>query len=130
MPGIAHVGGEVCGPDEDAVNAIDREDFIEVVEGGAAFGLNQQADLIIGGGDIVGDFAKVRGAASAGAHASDAFGRVAHGAGHFGGMFGSIHHGHQNGLRASIQHLFDHPGLTKGDAHHGLGCRTRSATMR
>ncbi len=50
-----HVGSKVGRADEDAVDAIDRGDLVKGGKAGAAFDLQQQADLVVGRLQVIRD---------------------------------------------------------------------------
>ncbi|MCY1528351.1 hypothetical protein D9M68_634520 [compost metagenome] len=118
---MAHGGGEVGGADEHAVDAFHGGDRIQVGQAVEVLDLHQQAHLLVGVIQVAGDAVPARGAGQGAADATDAVGRVAHGAHQFGSLLGGFHHGHQQGLRADIQQLLDQHRVADGRTDDRLG---------
>ena len=79
LAGIAHAGRQVCGADENAVDAVDGGNRLDLLQRLGRFHLYQQTQVFGGLGDVVGGATEV-GRASGAAHAPYAVGRVTYGA--------------------------------------------------
>ena len=118
-------GGEIGRPDEHAVDAVDRGDRLELLEGGARLDLDQEANLAVRLLEIIGHPAVAAGArgrrnaANAGRRIADRRDRAAR-------LVGVLHIGHEDRLRADVEHALDQHGVVPGRPHD----RRRGAARR
>ncbi len=107
---VAEAGREVGGADEEAVDAVDGGDRLEGVEAGAGLDLDDQAELLLGAGEVVGD-AAVAGGAGQRRDAAHAARRVAHGGDGGLGLGGGLDVGDEQRLRADVEEALDQRGV-------------------
>ena len=103
----ARSAGPMNTPSTPSVAAISSS----AASAGTAFDLQQQADFVIGGRQIVGNAVECRGPGERRADAAHAVRRISHGAHHGLRLLAGLDHRHQQRLRADIEHLLDDPGL-------------------
>src|SRR5262245_30958503 len=114
---MAERGGQIGGADEHAVHALDRGDGLERSERRARLDLHQQADLAVGGLEIVLHPAIAAGARRGG-DAADSRRRIAHGCHGTTGFLGILHVGHQDRLRADVEHALDQHSIVPRRPHN------------
>src|SRR5690606_17792305 len=99
---VAERGCQVVGADEYAVDAINRGDLLDLIEGAATLNLHDQADLLLRAVQIVLDAAESRRPRGA-ADAADAGRRVARGRHRRPRLLGRLHEGNEERLNADVQ---------------------------
>ena len=119
LAGMTEGGMQIGRPDENAVDALNRCNRLEVVEGLRGLNLQQHAQLTLDHLRIIFDAPVARGSCRA-AHAAHALGRIA-GVGHrFACLLGCVDHRNQHGLGADVEHPLEHHHVVPGHPHHCL----------
>ncbi len=122
MTGLAQMsqtGAEVGGADEHAVHTVHRRDVVQVLEAGARLDLHQQAHLVVGPRQVVGQRVPARGAGQRTAHPANPLRRVAGGLHQLPRLFRRLHHRHQQRLHAEVEVLLDEVRVAHWGPHDG-----------
>ena len=125
MPILAEGGGEVVRADEDAVDAVDLGDRLDLVERAFGLDLHQQADLAACVLQIV-FHAPIAAGATAAGDAANAAGRIARRLDGAAGLIRCLNERDEQGLRADVEKALDQHDVVPRRAHD----RRRGAGLR
>ncbi len=95
--------------------------LVEMLQPVAALHLHQQADLGVGGGDVVLDRVEHCRPPEGRADTPDTLRRIAAVADQLARLFRGLDHRHQHGAGTHVEDLLDHPGLAQRHPDHRLG---------
>src|SRR5262249_11531255 len=118
--GMAVVGGQVGGPDEDAVDALDGSDLLDGGDRLAGLDLHQHAELAVGAPEIIRN-AAVTGRARHPSDAADALRWIARCLYGAACLLGRLHEREEQRACALVEHALDRDRLVPRHPHDRLG---------